>query len=404
MKYAIQIIMIVLFIIAFGVLSCTKQKKWEELFPEFKSLYQKQQFADAESIARETLEAAKADQSEKKNSRIATALNALGGALFMQEKYEEALTVYKEELDFEKKVFGEHNVDIASTLGKVAACYYRLGSLVAGLTIAEESLDMFSDVAPSNNPDYLSTRLVLGNIYYEIGRYNEADFHFTKVISITDSLQVISNPITLSDRLAASLGLSMIYINTGHYVEADTLIQQLWVYCENNPSSNQELCATVIEAGAQLYGKTKNYQKAEELHIRAIEAMQQARGYQYPKLAVLLGNFGSLYTDMQQYKKADSILHEALKIQQMKGTHSLQEATILQNIGFNYMEMKEYDKAELAIHNALKICEEAAGPNNLILIKMLENLVTVYYKAGKEAEANAAEERLNKIKGFNKAI
>src|SRR5690606_22267044 len=169
----------------------------------------------------------------------------------------------------------------------------------------------FNDVAPPEHADYISTRLVLGNIYYETGYLNKAEDAFTQVLLITDSLQEISNPVTLSDRLSATFGMAMIYINTDRYEEADVLLQKLQAYCEKNPATNLELYATVMEAAAQLYGKTGSYQKAEELHNNAIITLRRARGGPNATWASFLSNLGSLYTDMKEYKKADSVLQKA---------------------------------------------------------------------------------------------
>lgn len=412
--YYIRVILCIL--LAVGWCSCEEQKTWERVTEEFVVLYEKGQFEEAEAIARERLDIAKVDRSEEKekNIRIASAMFDLGNALLAQNKCEDALKMYQTELDFAKKVFGEQSADVASTLGMIGFCYYKMEDFTPALSFVHQSLDMYKKLMPEHIslikvPVYVRAMVLLGNIYGGTGYPSEAEPYFAKITPLIDSLALISDQSQIQNVLSATIGLAAVYINTDgsteRYHQADMLLQKVWKYCEKDIPSNLEFLVSVIRTSAQLHEQTSNYQKAEVSYLNALRILREAKGEDNIATASLMGELGRIYTITQQYGKSDSLLQESLrKYRELGAEHSLSMARTLQRIGANYRELKEYNKAELALQDAIKLYEDILGASSPMLITALESLEEVYYRSGREEEGIAMRNRINRIRGIQETI
>ena len=165
------------------------------------------------------------------------------------------------------------------------------------------------------------------------------------------------------------------------------LVQMIYsiVYGEQHP----EYAASLSDLGV-LYSDVNNYSKAEEYHQQALSIRQSTLGYSHPDCATSLLNLGGLYYEQGLYTKAELHFQRALKIYKSAlGEKDVKYAATLDNLGLLYQAIGNYANAESYHLQSAKIYKDIYGGKHSEYAVSLNNLGGVYHNNGKYNEAEA---------------
>lgn len=107
------------------------------------------------------------------------------------------------------------------------------------------------------------------------------------------------------------------------------------------------------------------------------EAVQlfRAGGGSAIELAVLLNSFARLKIETNDYKGAESLLCESIRIRErVNGKTSRELISPLVNLSAVYLHQKKYPLAEETCHRTVQICRKNDGSSNAMLFPLLSNL------------------------------
>jgi CHAT domain-containing protein len=148
-----------------------------------------------------------------------------------------------------------------------------------------------------------------------------------------------------------------------------------------------------------------DYEKAEQMHLRALNIKERALGSEHPSVAVSLNNLASLYNEIGDYEKAEQMHLRALNIKERTlGLEHPSVAKSLNNLAVLYYEKGDYANAESLNQRALAIREKAVGPEHPDVVESLVHLAVLYATKGDFAQAVTLQSRANSASERNLAI
>ncbi len=108
-----------------------------------------------------------------------------------------------------------------------------------------------------------------------------------------------------------------------------------------------EQYANILNNLASVYLIQKQYKGAESLFKEALKLHQDIFGKKTPEVALSLNNLGGIYQEQKQHREATYFLKRALNInKEMLGIKHSLTATTLNNLGGSYRDMGEFKKAK----------------------------------------------------------
>ncbi len=157
--------------------------------------------------------------------------------------------------------------------------------------------------------------------------------------------------------------------------------------------------ATVLNNLAELYCSRGKYDKAEPLHLRALEIREEVLSPGGPETAISLNNLALLYKNQGKYEKAEPLYLRALEIrEEFSDPMHPDTAASLNNLAGLYRDQGKDDKAEPLLLRALEIHEKALGPMHPSVATSLNNLGELYRPQSRYDEAEPLLLRALEIK------
>jgi protein O-GlcNAc transferase len=298
-----------------------------------------------------------------------TALNNLGNILVAQGKLDEAASCFRRALAVKPdSLSAHHNLgnllaaqgrpdEAIACLQKVVAVrpdlaevHYHLGNLLQERGRAAEAIVSFQQ-ALAQKPDFAEAHNNLGNAYLAQGRFEEALPCFRQALTLQP------------DFATAHYNLGTVHLEQGRGDEA--------IACFRRTLALQPDFADAHNNLGNLYKEQGRYDEARA-------SFQQALALK-PDFAEGHNNLGSIHSLQDRLDEALACFQRALALKP-----DLAEAHI--NLGTVYKDRGQLDEALACYHRALTLKPDRADIHSNIVL-------TLYYHAGLETGAIAAEQR-----------
>jgi tetratricopeptide (TPR) repeat protein len=183
----------------------------------------------------------------------------------------------------------------------------------------------------------------------------------------------------LKDRLAD------IYDKTANYSKAEQLLKEV---LEDIGQDNDNRLSQQLNNLALVYDEQGKYAEAIELYKQAMEIDEKTIGKEHPNYAVRLNNLANVYRSQGKYDEAIELFKQAMEIDEKTiGKEHSDYATDLSNLAHVYQSQGKYDEAIELYKQAMEIDEKTIGKEHPNYAVRLNNLAGVYRSQGKYDEA-----------------
>ncbi|MCA8942756.1 MAG: tetratricopeptide repeat protein [Planctomycetes bacterium] len=339
-----------------------------------KSVMARGDFEQAEPLFREALEIRESIVGDR-NPDIVVHLHNLGHCLVGQEKWMEAESVFRRELD----LIGDRHprsvavrTDIARMLGKqgrMAEADELLGGAAA--TWAPATVDSAENAINLDNRS---------GLYFRQGRLPEAEAASRESLAMKRRLWGDDSPgVAFSHReLAWNLFHRGDYeASEAEYREAVAGLRR-WF-----GDDHAEVIRTVAQLGGCLAAHGK-YPEAEPHYRQLLAQVRAGRAASVTSLDIALARLGSVLLEQGKYAEAEPVLRECLAIRTEKQLMSLDSA--LAGLGSVLLEQGKYAEAEPVLRECLAIRTEKQ-PDSWLRYNAMSLLGEVLLGEGRYAEA-----------------
>jgi len=331
--------------------------------------------------AAENVETGLADQLEVK-AAVQTTIGDTYKALGL---FDEAEMHLRAALAARREVLGDSHIDVANSLNSLAVVLYEKGEYDEAEALYREALDMNKDLLGEHE----RVAIALNNLALLLktrGKYDEAEPLYREGLALSRKLYGDEHRI-----VALNLNnLAVLLKSQGKYAEAEPLYREalemrLRLHGPDHPKVNvtQNNLAVLLRA----QGK---YQEAEPLARECLESGKKLYGESHPRVALSLNNLGRILEAQGKYEEAESLYIEALDMStQVLGRQHPSTATSIRSLARLYRTLGDYEKAERLCRESLALLEAAFGTDHSQVATTRLDLGRILRDSGRNAEAEA---------------
>ena len=166
---------------------------------------------------------------------------------------------------------------------------------------------------------------------YRVGKYAEAILIAQRVLAISEKKALGPDHPYVAGALN---NLAEMYLNQGHYAEAEPLFKRSLSIREKGLGPDHPDVANSLNNLAELYRSQGRYAEAKPLSKRSLSIREKALGPDHPAVANSLNNLAGLYRAQDRYTEAEPLLKRSLSIwEKALGPNHPHVATSLSNLG-----------------------------------------------------------------------
>ncbi len=169
-------------------------------------------YSAAESLRKQLLEYVKG----KDQQEYARQLNNLASVYRSQGKYDEAIKLFLEAIEIDKKTIGIEHPEYAEYLNNLAGVYQSQGKYDEAIKLYLEAIEIARKTIGIEHPYYAIHLNNLAMVYYTQGKYDEAIKLYLEAIEIDKKTIGISHP----DYATHLNNLALVYESQGKYQDA----------------------------------------------------------------------------------------------------------------------------------------------------------------------------------------
>ena len=159
---------------------------------------------------------------------------------------------------------------------------------------------------------------------------------------------------------------------------------------EASEDRDEESMLSSLQWLADAHGDRANYQEAEQLYQRCLEARERLLGPEHPSTLTTVNNLGLLYSDKGDYEQAEALYLRALEAsERLLGPEHPDTLTTVGNLGLLYSDKGDYEQAEGLYLRALEAKERLLGPEHPDTLTTVNNLAGLYQDKGDYEQAEA---------------
>ena len=341
-----------------------------------------------------------------------------GGMLMKMSRYDEALRVLQETLQFyEKKQTSDREAelkkysDIVSLKDLIAQIYNVKHQYDKAVSLMQEEIKKCRVLAqenPSRFMPFLASMLHNLGIHYSYSKeYEKAVECQKESIQITRVLNE-KYPENYLDNLVSNLGaLATVLRYTSATAEADPIIEEAYQLLEEqyqkDPLNNSYKMAVLCTNYANHLTDFGKLEDAEKIAKQAVEAAKTAAssnpGYYKHTYWLSLNSLGRAFQFVKKYSESESVHLEALQVaeelaEQDADAYTETKASSCRNLAAMYKDSEQWDKAIDMYRKTISIEEELnkkeKGEYTARLATDYYNLGNTLYKTGEYEESKAA--------------
>jgi CHAT domain-containing protein/Tfp pilus assembly protein PilF len=174
----------------------------------------------------------------------------------------------------------------------------------------------------------------------------------------------------------------------GRYADAIPLAERALAIREGVLGPDHPDVALTLNSLGMLYSNNEDFLRAESLLRRSLAIDEKVFGKDHPNLAIVSGNLGTLYFDIGDFAQSEMLLKNALALREKAfGPEHPDVALTLHNLAVLYERIGDYREAERICHRALSIYKKVRAADHPDIARSLGTLGEIYRSLGDYARA-----------------
>jgi tetratricopeptide (TPR) repeat protein len=319
----------------------------------------------------------------KPSEDLRNALYNLAAVYRTEARYGEAAPLYERALTVNDELVGPMEPSAIPLLNGIALLDCNIAEYTRARQSMERAISIIELSHAENTPEAGTSFATLGAVLEAQGSVNEAETWFFRALEIRERLFGQNDPVVADTRV----GLALVYSQKNRLAEAAELdISAIAAYQERRETTNLPVALNNLGRIRVEQGHPK---EAEQLFRRAIALWEHQLGPTHPNVAAGLTSLGLLLCSRSKFNEAEPILRRArdIDVERFPANHP-RIANDLNNMGVLALDRKHYAEAEAFLQAAEAILEKCLPPSHPENGKVLARLAEVYFR---EARPDASE-------------
>lgn len=315
----------------------------------------------------------------------AAANNNLARNLNKQGAYVEAEVFYRKSLSIFLDVLGIEHARSATAYNNLALNLKAQGRYKEAETLHIEALDIWKNALDEEHRFTATGYDNLGSAINAQGRHSEAEPFYRDALRIRRIVLGEQHPETATSYNNVAINLE----GQGRYGEAEPLYRRALEIRREVLGENHSLTASIYNNLAGNFNFRGRYADAEPLLLRCLDIRRTVFGEKNPRTAETYNNLAVNLGKQGRYKEAEQLHRKALEIRLVvlsKGHPNILQS--FNNLAVNLGAQGQFEKAEPLLRKALKLRRATLGEQHILTARSYNNLA---YNLDKQRQYGEAE-------------
>ncbi len=373
----------------FFILLCLPVRASETLFStcleEGKKLVKGSDFVGAErqlELARQNSEHLKRD-----SAQMLELYELLGSTYCQTGKQSQAEEVLRQSLDVREHASKRDDVHIFGTIMMLGTVYRNQNKFAESEALYKKGLSMFEGSGPIKNLCQATVLYALGTLYLEMGKPSEAETFLDKSLKLRGGsfLKTALPPQGIYDALGRA------YMAQGKNDEAE---KSLKTAIDLSRKAKSETSLAFAEANlSSVYVNTGRYDEARSLLNDSAKIIERTHGPQSSEAATCYSNLAQVAICQDRYEEAESLCNKARELhEKLLGPNHTTVAYDLSKLTIVLRNQGKYDKAAEYARRCCDIFTAALGRDNPVTAQAITVLANIYADQGQSDLAKQLSE------------
>jgi len=308
-------------------------------------------------------------------------VNLYGQIIILQEvigEYEQGLNYTKQLLKLAEKENQEiKNKDVhfgfTYCYGKMMTFNRYLGKYEAAISYGKKALNL---AVKSKKIDLIVRyQDSLAHLYIQTGKYNEAE------TIVKQTTELLSNyPLNIHDKISTTISLANIYSQIGHHKYARDLFKETLRLQSEVKNEYGNVNRSIVKSQlANTYRNLGQYEEAQTLSETAFKQVLSELGKNHPITLKVQSDLALIYRDMGDYENATELLHSTLH-ELEKLEDKIGKSVVYNNLATIYANNNNNEEAVKLFKKAYTIGIKQLGKNHPIILNIKKQLNSVQQK------------------------
>ncbi|MDY7095413.1 MAG: tetratricopeptide repeat protein [Acidobacteriota bacterium] len=269
----------------------------------------------------------------------------------------------------------------ASLRQTIGQTYSLLGVFDAGEPHLLRARSLFEEHLGPADAKTRGLYLRLGRLYRADGRLDEAEDALEKALRHAPPGPETADSVSLG----ALEDLAVVQYQAGDYERAEELYQRVLEARTRLAGRQDPETMRVLGNLAIVYRFLERWEEAEDIHREVLAINREHYGPEHPRTLNAISRFAALYLGWGRNGEAEELLEEALgPMRRVMGAEHPETLVMANNLGWLYLQQERYSAAEELLLENFEIKRRALGELHPSTVEGLQNLVILYQRTGDE--------------------
>ena len=314
----------------------------------------------------------------------ADVLNLKGRFHQYHREYKKAEPFFRESLQMNIGLFGEHHDIVASGYNDLALNMKRQGNYEESEKLQRKAIAIKTAIFGSESSELSTEYFNLAKLLHLRDDFEQADSLFNRALKM--DRKILGN--RHSDLAKVLTSYSFLKKDMRQLDEAQKLISEAYLINLGLFGEKHHSVASNLDFKARLLRYSKKYDQSLVLHKKALGMKKAVWGERHPSVANTINNIGRVYDAMGDYKSAEKYYQDAMEmIYAIQGKDDPEGATMLHNLAMVVYDQKDYPRAEKIMQESLDAQSRLHHKSHRRVLGEMESLAMVYIKQQKFKKA-----------------
>ncbi|KAJ5157686.1 Tetratricopeptide-like helical [Penicillium canariense] len=314
----------------------------------------------------------------------------LGTSLLSDGRYDEAKTLFLENLEVREQALGPEHPDTLESVSHLGLVLEELGRYKEAKLMHRRVLEGYEKALGPEHPHTLASVSHLGSVLQQQGKYGESEAMHRRCLKGLERALGPEHPHTLT----SISRLGFVLYRQGKHKESEAMHwRALEGYEKALGPEHPYTLASASHLGLVLEGQGK-YEESEAMHRRDLRGAERALGPEHPHTLTSISHLSSVLYRQGKYKESEAMHWRALEgYEKALGSEHPYTLTSISLLGSMLEGQGKYEESEAMHRRALEGRKRTLGPKHPDTLTSISCLCSVLELQGKYEESKATHRR-----------
>ncbi|KAJ5300978.1 uncharacterized protein N7443_005980 [Penicillium atrosanguineum] len=287
-----------------------------------------------------------------------------------------------------KRIFGAEHPDTLTSMGNLAATFWKLGRFTEAETLGEQVLGSRKRVFGDDHPDTLTSMSNLASTLSNLGRFPEAEALHVQVVEAHKRMLGEDHP----DTLKGMGNLAFAFSSLGRFREAEVLLVQVVEAYRKVLGEEPPDTLNTMNNLAFTFSSLGRFPEAEALQIQVLETRRRVLGEEHPNTLNTMNNIAVTFSSLGRFPEAEALEVQVVEIRKrVLGEDHPDTLTSIGNLASILKDLGRLQEAETLQVQVLETHKRVLGVEHPDTLTSMGNLAPIFRGLGRLLEAEALE-------------